>query len=124
MNMLPDTAGGNRMPVPEISKAKMSGTERDFRSRLVQLMSSTGLLRGTLTVREKVCGKPTCKCVRGEKHVGLYLVSSKDGKVRQLFVPRSHEDKVRKWLEQYKRAEDLLEDLSDLHWAKIQNREE
>ena len=112
------------MPVPEISKGSMSGAERDIRSRLVQRISGMGLMRGTLTVREKVCGKSACKCARGEKHVAFYLVASKDGKVRQLFIPTSHEAKVRKWLEQYKQAESLLEQISDLHWGKIQSREE
>jgi hypothetical protein len=111
------------MPTPEISKGKMTVLERDFRSRLTQLISGGGFMRGTLTVREKVCGKSTCKCSRGEKHKTLYLVSSKDGKLRQLFVPRSQEGKVRKWLEQYRQVEEWLEEISDLHWGMIQNRE-
>ncbi|MCI0561973.1 MAG: hypothetical protein MN733_26090 [Nitrososphaera sp.] len=111
------------MPIPEISKGKMTVAERDFRSRLAQLISGSGLMRGTLTVREKVCGKSTCKCARGERHVALYLMASKDGKTRQLFIPHSREAEVRKWLEQYRRAEALLEEISDLHWGKIQNRE-
>ena len=112
------------MPVPEISKGKMSVAERDFRSRLAQMVSGSGLMRGTLTVRAKVCGKSSCKCARGERHVALYLIASKDGKLRQLFVPHSLEGKVRKWLDQYKKVEDWLEQISDLHWAKIQSRED
>ena len=112
------------MPIPEIPKGSMSSAERDLRSRLAQCISGNGLMRGTLSVREKVCGKSTCKCARGERHVALYLMASKDGKQRQLFVPRSHEAKVRKWLEQYRQAERLLEEISDLHWKKIQNRGE
>lgn len=112
------------MSSPEISKARMSSTERDFRSRFNQLISGSGFMRGTLTTREKVCGKSNCKCARGEKHVALYLVASKDGKQQQLFIPNSYEGKVRKWLDQYKQVEQLLEELSDLHWKKIQNREE
>jgi hypothetical protein len=112
------------MAVPEIQKGKMSSTERNFRSRLTQLISGNGFMRGTLTTREKVCGKSNCKCARGERHVALYLVASKDGKLQQLFIPNSYEGKVRKWLEQYRQAEQLLEEISDLHWKKIQNREE
>lgn len=102
----------------------MSHVERDIRSRLAQMSSGNAIVRGTLTTREKVCGKPNCKCARGEKHVALYLVASKDGKLRQLFVPQSYEARVQKWLVQYKEANELLEQLSDLYWEKIQNREE
>jgi Family of unknown function (DUF6788) len=124
MEIIPGEQRGQGMPVPEISKGKMSQAERDSRSRLAQLISGSGFMRGTLTVREKVCGKSSCKCARGEKHVALYLLSSKDGKLRQLFIPHSYEARVRKWLEQYKQVEELLEGISDLHWAKIKNREE
>lgn len=120
---IPGDEDKEHMPIPEIPKGKMSLAERDFRSRLAQLISGSGLMRGTLTVREKVCGKATCKCARGERHVALYLIASKNGKVRQLFVPHSHETKVRKWLQQYRQAEELLEEISDLHWEKIQSRE-
>ncbi len=102
----------------------MSPAERDIRSRLAQISSGSAIVRGTLTKREKVCGKPNCKCARGEKHVALYLVVSKDGKLRQLFVPESYEARVRKWLAQYKEAEELLEQISDLYWEKIRDREE
>ena len=112
-----------KMPVPEIQKGKMSTAERAFRSRLSQMISDSGLIRGTLSTREKVCGKSNCKCTRGEKHIALYLMASKDGQQRQLFVPQTLETKVRKWLEQYREAEKLLEEISDLHWNKIQDRE-
>lgn len=101
----------------------MSLTERDFRSKLVRIVSSGGFIRGTLSQREKVCGKPTCKCARGEKHVALYLVVSQEGRLRQLFVPKSHEEIVRQWTEQYRQAEALLEEISKIHWEKLQNRE-
>ena len=112
------------MPNPEIPKGSMNNTERDFRSRLTQMISGNGFMRGTLSVREKVCGKSTCKCARGQRHVALYLMASKDGKQRQMFVPKSQESRVRKWLEQYKQAERLLEEISDMHWKKILNRGE
>ena|ERR1700679_368550 len=111
------------MPDPEIAKGKMKIAEREFRSRLSQMISGNGLMRGTLSTREKVCGKPTCKCARGEKHTALYLMASKDGRQRQMFVPQVYEARVRKWLDQYRQAEVLLEEISDLHWDKIQQRE-
>lgn len=102
----------------------MSSQERSLRSQLAQLVSSKGLIRGTLSTRERMCGKQSCKCTRGEKHVGLYLVVSRDGKVRQLFIPQAYEQKVRRWIEEYRRAEELLDQIADTYWSKIQNRED
>lgn len=56
-------------------------------------------MRGTvvfpLSVRARICGKPNCKCQKGEKHVDLFLVMSKGGKVEQLYIPREKEETVR-----------------------------
>lgn len=109
---------------PDIQKAKMSSRERDLRSRLTQLIQGQGLIRGTLSSRANTCGKSNCKCARGEKHTALYLVVSQDGKQRQLFIPRSYERKVQQWIDEYRRAEQLLQEIADVHWAKVRNREE
>jgi hypothetical protein len=111
------------MPRSPIAKSKMIATERDCRSRLNQLIASQGLLRGTLRVCERTCGKPSCKCVRGEKHASLYLVVSQDGKLKHFFVPRSMESSVRLWVGQYQRAQELMESVSDIYREKLRKRE-
>ena len=101
----------------------MSPGERELRSRLGQLLHSAGFLRGSLSLRERVCGKPNCKCSRGERHVGLYLVASEGGKPRQLFVPRAWEDDVREWVQNHHEARAILEEISELHRARLKKRE-
>jgi hypothetical protein len=108
----------------KIPRAKMSPRERDRRSRLAQLAHGAGLLRGTLAIRERACGKSNCKCAKGEKHVSLYLVASYEGRVRQLFIPKDWEPQVRRWVQQYQEARKLLEEVSLLHWEKVQKRQE
>lgn len=107
----------------EIPRGQMSPRERDLRSRLAKLAHSAGLLRATLNPRERVCGKPSCKCARGEKHGGLYLLSSADGKPRQLFVPRDAEERVRQWVLAYQEFKELLEEVSQIYWGKVTKRE-
>jgi hypothetical protein len=102
----------------------MSTRERNQRSRLAQLVHTAGLLRGTLAVRERACGKSNCKCAKGKKHISLYLVASYEGRVRQLFIPKDWEPQVRRWVEQYQEARKLLEELSLLYWDKVQKRQE
>lgn len=112
------------MPHSRIAKTKMTATEREYRSRLNQLIAGMGLLRGTLRVCERTCGKSNCKCVRGEKHASLYLVFSQDGKLKHIYVPRSMESNVRLWVKQYQRAQELIEHLSDIYREKLRKREE
>ena len=107
-----------------IPRAKMAASERDRRSRLARLMHGAGLLRGTLVLRERVCGKPNCRCRKGHKHLALYLVASKRGRLRQLYVPKAWEPRVRQWVEQYQEARRLLEEISELYWDKARTRQE
>ncbi len=110
----------------EIPRAKMSAGERHWRSQLAQLAQGAGLLRGTLALRERVCGKPNCRCAKakGKKHVSLYLVASYEGRARQLYIPKNLELQVRQWVQQYQEARSLLEDVSLLYWDKIRKRQE
>ncbi len=101
----------------------MSACERDRRSQLAQLVHGAGLLRGTLAIRERVCGKPNCRCVKGKKHVSLYLVASYGGRQRQLFIPKDFEPQVRQWVQQYQEARKLLEEVSLLYWDKVKKRQ-
>jgi hypothetical protein len=55
--------------------------------------------------------------------VALYLVSKQDKQVRQLFVPASLESRVRTWVDEYQHVQDLVEQISEMYWEKIRNRE-
>lgn len=102
----------------------MRPAERKLRSELTRLLHSEGILRGNLSLRERTCGKPTCRCAtRGEKHIALYVVLREDGQFRQVYVPRQFHDVVRQWVENHKRSRDLLEAISKLHYEKIRKRE-
>jgi len=102
----------------------MSAQERRGRSALARLVSQRGLLRGNLLERRRVCGRPNCKCARGELHAGLYLVFSEGGKLRQLFVPKRWEARVRLWVQDYHEVRRLLEEVSRLYVEKLRQRED
>jgi hypothetical protein len=106
------------------SRTHLSVPERQARSALARLVTQRGLLRGNLLERRRVCGKPNCRCARGELHASLYLVFSEGGKLRQLFVPKTWEARVRQWVTDYHDARRLLEELSRLYFEKLRQRED
>lgn len=97
--------------------------ENELLRKLRQLLSTGELLRGNLSTRQKVCGTRTCHCARGEKHEATYLVQSRDGKLRQLFVPADLSEIAKQWVCNYQIMQELLEQLSDLRWQEIEGRE-
>ncbi|MEQ8762459.1 MAG: DUF6788 family protein [Planctomycetota bacterium] len=105
--------------MPEISRTSMSAQERRLRSQVAQLLDGAGIVHGTLVEREKSCGKTNCRCARGEKHRALYLTLNRDKKLRQLYIPKSLEETVRRWVQQDRIVRDLLDDVSELHWEKL-----
>jgi hypothetical protein len=61
------------------------------------------LIRGSFGKRRRVCGHPSCRCARGERHVSSYLTATDEGKVRQVHVPIGDEEKVEAGSARYRR---------------------
>lgn len=107
-----------------MQRNKMSVQERKLRSRLAQLAGARTLIHATLNVRHVTCGKKGCRCLKGERHRAVYLVSSAKGKKRQVFVPSAMEEEVRAWVENYRMATELLEQVSEKAWNELKRRKE
>ncbi len=97
-----------------LNRSKLSAVERNFRSRIAQLSSGQWFL-GT-------CGKPNCRCARGELHKSLYLVQSQAGKLRQICVPKAWQQRIRQAVNDYRLMQKLIEEVSELEWKRLQEK--
>ena len=102
-----------------MSRPQFPPDERAARSKLAKLLHEAPLMRGTLTVRHLTCGKPSCRCHAGHKHVALYLSYSEQGRVHQVFVPRDAEAQVREWVRNYASVRELLERISQMYQTRL-----
>jgi hypothetical protein len=93
--------------------------ERAARSKVAKIIHEEPLMRGTLSVRRLTCGKRSCRCRAGEKHVALYLSYGKEGRVHQVFVPRDAEAQVRAWVRNYASVREGLEQISQMHRERL-----
>jgi len=75
------------------------------------------ILRGSLMERYLTCGKPDCRCARGQRHGPVwYLSVSLDQAHRTGSTVPSHQvEQVRRWIENYHRVKDRLEKISDIN---------
>jgi hypothetical protein len=79
------------------------------------LMEHRRMLRGSLLERPKYCGKPGCKCTKGQAHPpGLCLSRLVDGTVRQVFIRAADHERARKEALAYKEYRQALR-----HWRAI-----
>lgn len=78
----------------------------------------TQILRASLCTRFTQCGRPGCKCMRGEKHGPSYYVTVTvaAGKTRQLYVRAADVDAVRRWIDNYHAMWQAMEELSTINF--------
>jgi hypothetical protein len=67
----------------------------------------------------RVCGKKSCKCAQGEKHVSLYLAARVGKKRKMLYIPPDLEEAARRLVENGKKVEELLEDISQASLERL-----
>ena len=89
-----------------------------LRKELQQLARQ--MVFGTLAERGRVCGKPTCRCARGEKHPALQLARwAGDGKTRSLHLPYAVADDVRAGVDAWHRFQAIARELADRNRAAV-----
>ncbi len=97
-------------------RSQRPAPERHARSRLTQLISEQPFLRGSLVERARPCGKPTCRCQRGQLHRSVYLACRHKGQRALLYIPRALEETVRLWVQN---GRSLAQQLQALHQLQL-----
>ena len=88
---------------------------REGLARLVPCLRD--ILRGSLTERYLTCGKPDCRCARGQRHGPVwYLSVTLDQAHRKGTTVSSHQvEQVRRGIESYHRVKEHLEKISEIN---------
>jgi hypothetical protein len=108
--------------MPSATSPRLATRRRQLLDRLAALGP---VLRASLLERYTQCGKPGCKCMRGEKHGPAYYltVSYAKGKTRQVYVPKDLLPVVERWIRNYHQAMTVLEELSEINLELIRRKE-
>ena len=79
------------------------------KSQSLKTSAASWLLRGSLIVLRRRCGKPTCHCAKGQPHATPALSFSQQGKTRLLTLRPPQLPGVRAALRRYQQAQAQLE---------------
>lgn len=86
------------------------------REALLKQLSEVGsFIQGSFCHKRIKCGKPSCRCARGEPHDACVLTNKIRGKTVTTHVPRELCDEVRAWTREYKRLKRLMNEISQLN---------
>src|ERR1700738_3237305 len=104
-------------------------TVRQLRARRRRLAKGLpdleALLRGSLGAQGRRCGRPGCRCTRGELHGPYVYLSVGRGPAasRLVYVPSSLAERVRARVELTEAAETALEEISAINLELLRRRE-
>ena len=87
--------------------------ERKARSKMTKLVHDHQFVKGVMVTSERTCGKPQCKCSRGEKHLSSYLSVRYKGERKMICVPKQLEESIRSSVKAYKDIMELMDVVSD-----------
>ncbi len=93
--------------------------QRALGARQKQLQAQGPVLAASLVTVQRTCGKPSCRCAKGHKHVGHYLTWKEHGKTRSAYVPQALLAQVQQWQHEDRRLKRLLAEVSQLSVALV-----
>jgi len=82
----------------------------------------TELVRGTFIEWYQVCARKNCKCHKSKKdrHGPYYRISfTKGNRTYHIYVPLKNIDKARRWVENYNKVWQGIEDISAINTELI-----
>jgi hypothetical protein len=92
---------------------------RSSKTILAEIRALGPLVRGSLVESKVTCGKPGCRCARGEPHRAFYLSRRVDGRTRMEYVTRGQVETVRAWSGNHDRMTALVEELTGALLAEM-----
>ena len=90
--------------------------QRDRLLKRLRRLCDSNMLRGSLSVVGRTCGKKTCACVlEGKRHQARYLSVKLKGRTKLLYVPASQEPEVRDAIAAHRRVSHIIDELTVLN---------
>ena len=77
------------------------------------------ILRGSVVVVKRYCGKPSCRCLKGHKHRALYVSRVHKGKPRLVYIPERSEKEARLLIKNYRKVKAVMEKISQLNLQRL-----
>jgi hypothetical protein len=100
-------------------RSSLSQKERSSRSKATKLLHDSPFIIGSLVEMANTCGKPNCKCARGDKHKSWCLAVRDQGKRKMLHIPHTLEDEVFQCVNTYRELWKEMETISQANVERI-----
>lgn len=85
--------------------------------------TSPKMLPGVVCVQRVRCGKPSCRCATGKKHLAYYRFWREDGKRRKAYVRRGEVEETRAACARWKEADAVWQGMLNSPAVQEQKRQ-
>lgn len=99
----------------------MSRFETRRNGKLKKLADCQAFVAASISEVKRTCGKPNCKCARGEPHRAHVLTYKVEGKTKTVHVPKDLLEDVQAWVKEHKRIKKIIQEVSQLSMEIIRN---
>jgi hypothetical protein len=98
-------------------KARRAELKRRKRAVAARLGGCADLIKGSLVVNRRKCGKPQCRCAEGQLHESLAFTFKQGGRSRLVHVPGELAAPARQAAAAYATLHRLVDEVSDINLA-------
>lgn len=77
------------------------------------------IMRGSIVMVKRYCGKASCRCLKGHKHRSLYISQSNKGESRLIYIPQRSEKEVRRLIRNYQALKGVMEGISRINMQLV-----
>jgi hypothetical protein len=94
--------------------------KREIQEKLrMTLVEGGHLIKGSLVVNRRRCGKPTCRCAQGQLHESVALTYKQRARSVLLHVPADLQAEATRAIREHQRVKRLLSRLSEINLAAL-----
>ena len=77
--------------------ASVKGLLRKRQRILSAIKLSPMIIKGSPVSLARECGRPNCRCLKGKKHVSLYVSQSYKARTKMTYIPHRYEKTVKEY---------------------------
>jgi len=104
------------------TRGKLSGLSGKRRRISQRLATCERLIKGSLVINRRRCGKQGCRCAEGQLHESLAFTYKRAGKSVLVHIPAHLQAEARQAQKDYRKLKSLLEQLSELNLELLKHK--
>ncbi len=102
--------------------ASVKGLLRKRQRILSAIKLNPMIIKGSPISLARECGRPNCRCLKGKKHVSLYVSQSYKARTKMTYIPHRYEKAVKECVENCRQLLKTVGKLSEVNLAIIRDR--